>query len=345
MVARHKAFTLVELLVVITIIGILVSLLLPAVQNAREAARRMQCTNNLKQIGLAMHNYHNILGAFPPGYISGYVYPYPNGMPNVDTGPGWGWGAFLLPYLEQSALHDQIYMTRDIKDPSNIGARMTSLPGFLCPSDPGRTDGMFHGPVFTVDLLNDSTPTYTTPLTDVNGNPVQVAHGNYVGLYGNPECTPDPGFMNPNNDPDYGPAHQGMLYRNSGVKISDITDGTSNTLFVGERSSNLAYPTWTGAVTGGQVPPHVPDYFNWGPEGAPLLVLAHTGDHNDNPIHTPNSYVAHVDDFWSYHPGGANFLMVDGSVRQIDDTVDMFVWMALGTKAGGETDPLGSFSE
>ena len=96
-----------------------------------------------------------------------------------------------------------------------------------------------------------------------------------------------------------------------------MTDGTSNTLFVGERSSNLAYGTWTGSVTGGQVPPKIPDLFSFGPEGtAPILILGHTGDASDVPPHTPNSPVNHVDDFWSRHPLGVNFLFVDGSVQQ-----------------------------
>jgi prepilin-type processing-associated H-X9-DG protein len=169
----------------------------------------------------------------------------------------------------------------------------------------------------------------------VNGNPVQVAHSNYVGIFGNPEITPDPGFLLP--DPQRSLAHRGMFYRNSNIRIADVTDGTSNTLFVGERSSNLAYATWTGAVTGGQVPPKMPDKYNYGPEGAPVLVLGHTGDASDVPPHTPNSPVNHVDDFWSRHSQGVNFLFVDGSVRNINDQINPAVWWALGTRAGGES--------
>ncbi len=330
MFTRKTGFTLVELLVVITIIGVLIALLLPAVQAAREAARRGQCTNNLKQIGLALHGYHTALRSFPPGYISAV------GTDNVahDLGPGWGWAAMILPYIELDNVKAQIRYDKDITDPLNGAVRVTSLPVFLCPSDDAAK-------TFQVDSLGDSPP-YSNPLT-ASGGPVTVAHGNYLGIFGNPEITPDPGFLNPTQDPTRLPIHRGMFYRNYAVKISDVTDGTSNTLFVGERSTNLAYATWTGAVTGGQVPAHLPDYYNYGPEGAPVLVLGHTGDIFDVPAHTPNSIVAHVDDFWSWHPQGANFLMVDGSVRQINDTISPPVYWALGTRAGGETITNGNY--
>lgn len=324
-----RGFTLVELLVVITIIGMLIALLLPAVQAARESARQMQCSNNLKQIGLALHSYHTALGKFPPAYISAFD---PNNV-NVDYGPGWGWTAMLLPYLEQQNLYNQIHFDKDIKDATNATPRATSLSGFLCPSDDGAR-------TFMVDSLNDSTPDYSVPVTDTSGKPVVVGHSNYVGIFGNPEITPDPGFLTTDIDPvthqdRRGPAHRGMFCRNAPVCIADVKDGTSNTLFVGERSSALAYATWTGAVTGGQVPPKVPDPYNYGPEGAPVLILGHTGDSSDVPPHTPNSPVNHVDDFWSFHPLGVNFLFVDGSVRRIDNTINPPVYWALGTKAGG----------
>jgi prepilin-type N-terminal cleavage/methylation domain-containing protein/prepilin-type processing-associated H-X9-DG protein len=319
----RRAFTLIELLVVIAIIAVLIGLLLPAVQKVRSAAARLQCKNNLKQIGLAMHNYHGGFEKFPPGYLASN----PGPGYSDDHGPGWGWAAFLLPYLEQENLYRQIDQTREITDPANAAARLTSLAVFLCPSDTGpRT--------FTVNKRGDSEP-YSTPLLDANGQPVQLAHANYVGVFGNPEVTPDPGFLN-TSDPNRGPQAQGMLYRNSRVRIGDVSDGTSNTIFVGERSSNLAFAAWAGAPTGGQVPARLPDSFGYGPEGAPLYCLGHTGDKKDIPPHTPNSPVAHVDDFWSFHPQGVNFLMVDGAVVSINNSINPMVWRALGTRAGGE---------
>ena len=302
---------------VIAIIGVLIGLLLPAVQAAREAARRMSCSNNLKQIGLALHQYHAMLGSFPPGYISTVG---PNETPGVvadDRGPGWGWAALLLPYLELGNVHDQIRFDKDITDPLNATVQTMSFSIFLCASDDGTR-------TFNVDRLNDTSP-YMNSLTT-------VAHSNYVGVFGNPEITPDPGFLAPvSTYPWRSVEHRGMFYRNAAIRMADVTDGTSNTLFVGERCSKLAYATWTGAVTGGQVPPMGTDPYGWGPEGAPVLVLGHTGDDSDVPPHTPNSQVCHVDDFWSWHPQGANFVMVDGSVRQINDTINPQVWWAPGT--------------
>src|SRR5262249_46298149 len=135
-----------------------------------------------------------------------------------------------------------------------------------------------------------------TPLLDINNQPVVVARASYVGIFGNPEITPDPGFLTKDIDPVTGedlrgPAHRGIFYRNSSVQFRDIRDGLSNTVMIGERSNNRAFNTWTGAVTGGIVPPQLTSTF--GGEGSPVLCLGHTGDATDVPPHTPNSAVNH----------------------------------------------------
>ena len=213
---NRRAFTLIEVLVVITIIGILIALLLPAVQAAREAARRLQCCNNLKQIGLALHGYHNRMNGFPPGYITTVA------ADNSDLGPGWAWAAFLLDDLEQGNLKRQIRFDLQLNDPANAQVRVMAVSVFVCPSE--------------VD-------TEAVSVVDSGGSPIcKVAQGNYVAMNGVLGVS-DHAFDN-----------NGAFLRNRSMRDADITDGLSNTLFVGERCSNMSSATWTGAVTGGVVP-------------------------------------------------------------------------------------------
>ena len=163
---RRRAFTLIELLVVIAIIAVLISLLLPAVQAAREAARRGQCLNNLRQLGIALHNYHSQQDCFPPGYLS-LVDP----ITFDNDGPGWGWAARSLGQMEQSPLYNSINLPLGVEFPANQTARLTTISSFFCPSDATRLD------IFTVV---DSTTTNTTA-----GAPIcDVASSNYVGSVG-----------------------------------------------------------------------------------------------------------------------------------------------------------------
>ncbi|HVT27195.1 MAG TPA: DUF1559 domain-containing protein, partial [Lacipirellulaceae bacterium] len=156
----RRAFTLVEVLVVIAIIGVLVSLLLPAVESSREASRRLQCTNNLKQIGLALLNYESNHKLFPPGYVSDFD------SDGNDTGPGWGWAAIILPQMEESAIHHVIHFDLPIENPIN-GVRVASIPNYLCPSEDFR------------QVWQAKTP---------SGSPIcEVAESNYVAVFGTTE--------------------------------------------------------------------------------------------------------------------------------------------------------------
>ena len=209
-------FTLVELLVVIAIIGILVAMLLPAVQAAREAARRTQCFNNLKQVGLAIHNYHDTLLTFPSGWVASD--PATN-RPHVEGHPGWGWNSLILPYMEQQNLHRSIDFNRAVIDPVNRAALNTELKTLRCPSDVG--DGVFALPA------------------EAGGVLMHMATSNYVGNFGTTELE------------DYEGAAIGVIGRgngffhhNSRLRMADILDGTSNTLAVGERASRRGYSTW-----------------------------------------------------------------------------------------------------
>ena len=135
---KRKAFTLVELLVVIAIIGILIGLLLPAVQAAREAARRTQCTNNLKQIGLAFHNYHDTYpkGTFPPGIQCGGYFYHSDPTQKTNHGTGWGWGTFILRFIEQESLSDNLQVGARWPEGAPETLRFTTIDSYLCPSDP-----------------------------------------------------------------------------------------------------------------------------------------------------------------------------------------------------------------
>ncbi|HMF10656.1 MAG TPA: DUF1559 domain-containing protein [Gemmataceae bacterium] len=328
--SNRRAFTLVELLVVIAIIGILMSLLLPGVQKIRESANRMKCANNLKQIGLALHNYHDTVGQFPPGYVDGNKNPL--STPDNDVGPGWSWASFLLPYLEQDNLYKQIKFNVGVGIGVNVQVSQQTLTVFLCPSEPNRD---------TFDIYDS---TFTTPIAT-------VARGNYLGCNGWLECFNGAGGNYAGGSGTdalarpLGTACRGLFFRNSRTTFASVTDGTSNTIFVGERSSNHAPSTWTGAVTGGRcpawmvtipplidVPPPGPAYDNADFDEA--FVLAH-----GNATHLPSADfpIYDPDTFYSYHTGrGANFLFGDGSVHFLTSGINPFTYQALCTIAGDD---------
>jgi prepilin-type processing-associated H-X9-DG protein len=288
---------LIELLVVIAIIAVLIGLLLPAVQKVRESAARAHCANNLKQIGLALHGYHEAMKSFPPGYQTQAA------ADNSDLGPGWGWAAFLLDNLEQTNLKRTIRFDLKISDPANARPRTSTVPILVCPSE-------------------IAVGTFT--VVDANGNAVtDVARASYVAMNGVLGVSSDAVDNN------------GAFLRNKLMRIADIKDGLSNTLFVGERCTSMSSTTWTGAVTNGVVPAQrYPDPADQlaNAELASALILAHgSRDHLPN-----NPLVFDADATASYHIQGVNFLFGDGSVRMIRSSIDGLVYEALLTRSGGE---------
>jgi len=274
---RDRGFTLIELLVVIAIIAILISLLLPAVQQAREAARRTQCRNNLAQLGLAMHNYDMAYEMLPPGVVN------PTGpIKTVPSGYHMSWLVQLLPYVDQVSVYQHIDFTVGAYDPKNAKPRKVILPVFTCPSFP------------------------------MSGRVQNVAQTNYAGVHHDSE-TP---IAADNN---------GVLFLNSSIRYSQITDGASNTLMIGEKSYNRFSLGWMSGTrsslrnTGSINAEVVRQFLRRGRPGGPAA---------------PGATV--VGGFSSAHVGGALFALADGSVRFLSENTDPATFRNLGNRADGE---------
>jgi prepilin-type N-terminal cleavage/methylation domain-containing protein/prepilin-type processing-associated H-X9-DG protein len=269
----RAAFTLIELIVAIAIVGILVALLIPAVQSSRETARRTACKNQLRQLGLALHMYHEVHRCFPPGsYVMGSGFP-------MQT--GWGWGAMVLPYIEQNAIYSQIQFGAGTGVGDNLALIAKPITAFRCFSEIGPE---------TIRCAPPDAP------------PFQLASGNYCGS-------------------------EGVLSGMSATRMAQITDGTSQTLMLGERLVQPGGPTslpftsaWCGQVAFGD------DYDL---RSVPFLLPDDTHQINGSP-HDPLC-------FGSRHPNGANFAMSDGSCTFLAESIDLKTFCALGTPNGGET--------
>jgi len=308
---RHprSAFTLVELLVVITIIGILIGLLLPAVQSAREAARRLQCANNFKQVGLALHNYHTAHRCFPPGMIvRDGRWPSNDscGTWRSGTYQGFSWGAFVLPYLEQNAVYDMIDFRGWYSDAGNNRlAGATRIAAYLCPSDAqdelvGCCSGWTNGSDANEDL-------YMTNMAGVADSSDWTCNG---------VAAKDLSVSD------------GLMVNRDGATIADVRDGTSNTLMIGE-------------VTGGgpgSFRCHM--WYTWD--------LLDTKDGINGPFTIPGggwppdessagTYTGFRDTgFSSFHPGGCNFVLADGSVHFLSENIASTVLKAMTTRSQAE---------
>lgn len=314
----RRGFTLIEVLVVIAIIGTLMALILPAVQAVREAARRTQCRNNLKQLGLALHLYHESHETLPPGYLyvgpvsasappapllfRPYLFdawvPPPPAPPPQD--PGWSWISMLLPHLDQNGLYRQIDLSRSVSDPVNADKVTRPLPFVTCPSDLGTG-------VFSV-LRKDGSPfaeASTTSYTAV------------FGKYGLINVNPDDG--------------NGAFQRNSRIRSRDIRDGLSQTIVVGERAALFTQAPWAGVMTGGTVrtTPGAP-VFTSTIEESPCMSLARIGSR------TLNDQFSEPYDFFSAHGSQVFFLLADGSVRAIGSGINLEILHSLATRSGGE---------
>ncbi|MEW4562451.1 DUF1559 domain-containing protein [Bremerella sp. JC770] len=311
--SKRSGFTLVELLVVIAIIGILIALLLPAVQQAREAARRMQCTNNQKQLGIAMHNYHDTFGSFPPGIVGRANFDPPTSGPQFEKCPPT-WMQMILPFIEQGNLYDgmqQHFATGNMA--ATAPGRFTVIDGLMCPSDPGSPKLVDSGA---------SSPWYER----------WGFNGNYVTCSGSDYFTPttDPNMQDNN----------GVFYAKSRTQFRDIVDGTTNTALLSEILL-VPYSTSDGSVIdlrgGYYFGRRAPVCFSTR-EGPNTL----TGDRLSACISKPkipcngqgtDNMVMFAR---SLHPGGAVMTLADASVRFVPETVNQATFQAYGTRSNGE---------
>ena len=306
---RRRGFTLIELLVVIAIIAVLIALLLPAVQQAREAARRTQCKNNLKQLGLVLHNYEGTFTVFPPSSISPFgkgVWNYPGTGPADPNIRLHSFASLILPYLDQSSIYNGLNYSISALDPSNLQFASKSLPAYVCPSFSGQR------------YSNDAH--YTgAPLSSTNyaiRNYAALGAKTVVGLSG---ATPA----------------EGILYPQSKNGFRDITDGSSNTAMLVETREQGA-SVWidgTSAALAGR-------WFNPTsinpPYGGNTNAINYTPYFISTPLY---GFGNTIDQTWgpsSQHVGGAHHLMADGAVRFISQNLDVNTYDALITRGGGE---------
>jgi prepilin-type N-terminal cleavage/methylation domain-containing protein len=300
---RRRGFTLIELLVVIAIIAVLVALLLPAVQQAREAARRSTCKNNLKQIGIALHNYNETAGCLPPRSIL-------NGQTTASQPfPSFGWMVMILPQMDQSPLFNAINagpqnMQQVLQ--ANPGLLQTPLPAFVCPSDSGPSPP-----------LNSNRPFTITGTTTIN-----LSISNYVGANGN---AGDTGVF-------VGPTSNALGSRV--VRFAEITDGLSNTFFAGERAStnNRFAGLWGGCTTASVAGSTPADAFAI---QATTLYRMQDGLAVTVPTNFPNQAYS------SLHAGGAQFLLGDGTVRFVSQNIQWVPWDSANANNRGTYNKLG----
>lgn len=303
---KRRGFTLVEVLVVIAVIGVLIALLLAAVQQAREAARRTQCRNNLKQLGLALTNYHNTVTAFPPGALAlsttGAAFKLGDVEPErTAVVGGWGWTVFVLPEIDQAPLYMALNPNGNNFPLTPTTSTRTILPVFICPSD--------------------ASPAIHTA-TAMGGDGSQNGHAksNYPAIFGSTGVT----YVQiaPNET-------RGIFWYNSVTRLSDITDGASNTIMVTERywdggdSEKRRGAIWAGKPSGTTGVSKVGNKYS---------TLVRAQDDKDWIVKGKNTNAAS-----SQHSGGVHFVLGDGSVRFISQSIDGYTYQKLAQMADGQT--------
>jgi prepilin-type N-terminal cleavage/methylation domain-containing protein len=331
--APRRGFTWIELVVVLGIIAVLVALLLPAVQESREAARRTQCKNNLKMMGLALHNYHDTFATFPPGYVL-----------NTDGNYlGWGWSIAITPYAQSSPCDREIHFSYGLQHEYNKPHMNPSNPWVRCPSDAG-SNHVNHALIVTTEVRDGTVTPATVDAAGVFSRTNYFGNAGYLqssvgGIQhdasGEPPATEpclNAGSLGQTGT-DFSPGHRycdqqnfkGVFGQNSWIRIKDIKDGTSNVLLVGERSTpantspgSVGHGTWLG----------VPDCST-----AAGLAMA-LGD-TSLKVNAGRPNRAQSTGFSSSHTGGTHFVFCDGSIRFLSERIDIATWRDLSTLDDG----------
>jgi prepilin-type N-terminal cleavage/methylation domain-containing protein len=311
---RLRGFTLVELLVVIAIIGVLVALLLPAVQAAREAARRIKCANNLKQIGIGLHNYES----------SFQIFPWGNAYGGAITGFSPSWSTSILPFIEAQNHYERFDFSQQMDHANNTYAVTQPVKIYVCPSDANVRNPILDARCSCCSL----------------GNPARSMGLWYAGSMGPVHCDQCP-FCVDQNPSETNPCCQGihwgegstapgLFHRWSvGVKLKEVTDGTSNTILCGEtlptQTGHIAAFTKNLSLCSTNIPMNLPIKRT----EMPVAGMSDGTLHNVNPAHRFNG-------FKSQHTNTVQFVLADGSVRGLNPQMDTVIYWGLGTKAGGE---------
>ncbi len=351
---ERRGFTLVELLVVIAIIGILVALLLPAVQAAREAARRMSCSNNLRQIGVAMHNYHDTYKVFPPGTINRGESTHASVVANLQFILNHTGHMLILPFIEQQPLHDQINFNIASSGFKRAGGRImggwpnantplmnTLIQTYLCPSDRGTERGALRRTDANGYIANGQRHTNYALCAGGHGNGWPGNSANWQ-TYGTSRSNLMDGRRNV--------AYRGAFGHNGAARFRDFTDGTSNVVIVGEvkiaERRHTAYEhIWGGYRRYGTFFNNHPNInanhvnnYRYHINGEVCAVGRDRTCDVGNP--RPQSKYQHVGVTGSFHPGGAQYTLGDGSVRFVADTIDKSAWAVATRLASEQTDGL-----
>lgn len=312
--ARRPGFTLIELLIVVAIISVLIGLLLPAVQSAREGARRLQCVNNLVQIGVALGNYESAHNVYPPGVVN------PSGpILSLPAGYHHGWIIQILPYIQQGNAYRRVDLTAGVYDGANETVRQHAFSSFLCPSNPNPTTRRGAATPWGMPTVGMGWP----------------GASQYMACHHDVEAPIDA-------------ANHGVLYLNSRTRPRDITDGASNTILVGEgrEGNSLGWMSGTRATLRNTGLP-INRVLAGLVEGPPFAQDDSERDLDDGPEPVDHEALDKsaplVGGFSSFHPGGANFLMADGSVRFVSERIDHTVYRRLGHRADGELVSDGDF--